>query len=41
MWSIETKINCLGSDDRTYVWKNEGEGLSDIDVEGTVKSKGR
>ena len=36
-WSDETKINYLGSDGRTYVWKEAGEGLSDRMVEGTVK----
>jgi hypothetical protein len=39
MWSNETKINCLGSYDRTYVYKNEGKGLSDSDVEVTVSLK--
>jgi hypothetical protein len=39
-WSNETKINHLGSDGRKFVWKNEGEGLSDRVVEGTVKFGG-
>ena len=39
-WSDETKINCLGSDGRKYVWKREGEALSDRLVEGTVKFGG-
>ena len=36
-FSDETKINCLGSDGRRYVWKEKGEGLSDRLVERTVK----
>ena len=40
IWSDETKINRLGSDGRKYVWKEEGEGLSDRLVEGTVKFGG-
>ena len=36
-----TKIDGLGSDDRAHVWKNEGESLSNRDIERTVKSKGR
>ena len=40
IWSDETKINCLGSDGRKYVWKDVGEGLSDRVVEGTVKFGG-
>ena len=40
IWSDETKINCLGSDGRKYVWKDRDEGLSDRLVEGTVKFGG-
>jgi transposase len=40
VWSDETKINCLGSDGRKWVWKRAGEGLSDRLVEGTVKFGG-
>jgi hypothetical protein len=40
VWSDETKINCLGSDGRRWVWKKEGEGLSERLVEGTVKFGG-
>ena len=40
IWSDETKINCLGSDGRKYVWKEDGEGLSDRLVERTVKFGG-
>ena len=37
VWSDETKINRLGSDERKWVWKRPGEGLSDRLVEGTIK----
>ena len=40
IWSDETKINRLGSDGQKYVWKEQGEGLSDRLVEGTVKFGG-
>jgi len=40
VWSDETKINCLGSDGRKWVWKKPGEGLSDRLVDGTVKFGG-
>ena len=40
VWSDETKINCLGSDDRKWVWKRVREGLSDRLVKGTVKFGG-
>ena len=40
VWSDETKINCLGSDGRKWVWKEAGEGLTDRQVEGTVKFGG-
>ena len=40
IWSDETKINHLGSDGRTWVWKEVGEQLSDRVVEGTVKFGG-
>ena len=40
IWSDETKINCLGSDDRKWGWKKTGKGLSDRLVEGTVKFGG-
>ena len=40
VWSDETKINCLGSDGRKWVWKKPGEGLSDRLVEGTQKFGG-
>ena len=29
VWSDETKINRLGSDGRKWVWKKDGEDLSD------------
>ena len=37
IWSDETKINCLGSDGRKWVWKRAGEKLTDRLVKGTVK----
>ena len=39
-WSGETKINHLGSDGRKWVWKKNGEGLSDRLIEGTKKFGG-
>jgi hypothetical protein len=40
VWSDETKINWLGSDDRKWMWKKTGKGLSDRLVEGTLKFGG-
>jgi hypothetical protein len=41
VFSDETKINCLGSDGRKFVWKMPGKKeLSDRLVEGTVKFGG-
>ena len=40
LWSDETKINRIGSDERKYVWKDAGEGLSERTVEGTLKFGG-
>jgi hypothetical protein len=40
VWSDKTKINCLGSDGRKWVWKKKGEGLSDRLVSGTLKFGG-
>ena len=40
VWSDETKINCLGSDGRQWVWKKAGEGLSERLVKGTKKFGG-
>jgi hypothetical protein len=37
VWSDETKINCLGSDGRKWVWKKQEESLSDRLVSGTLK----
>ena len=37
VWSDETKINCLGSDECKWVWKRPGEGLSDRLVKRTVE----
>ena len=40
IWSDETKINHLGSDGCKWVWKKQGEGLSDRLVQGTLKFGG-
>ena len=40
VWSDETNINHLGSDEHKWVWKKAGEGLSDRLVEGIVKFGG-
>ena len=40
IWSNETKINCLGSDGRTWVWKKAEKGLYDRVIEGVVKFRG-
>ena len=40
IWSDETKINRLVSDGRQWVWKQKGEGLTEREVQGTVKYGG-
>ena len=40
VWSDETKINHLGSVGRKWVWKKDGEGLSDRLVGGTLEFGG-
>jgi len=40
VWSDETKVNCLGSDGKKWVWKRLGEPLSDRLVQGTRKFGG-
>jgi hypothetical protein len=40
IWSDETKINRLGSDGRSWVWKKPGSGLKQQHVSGTVKFGG-
>ena len=40
VWSDETKINHLGSDGRSWVWKKAGEGPCQRTVSGTVKFGG-
>ena len=40
VWSDKTKINCLGSDGRKWVWKKSGETLNEWLVEGTLKFGG-
>ena len=36
IWSDKTKINCLGSDGKKWLWKRAGEGLSDRLVEESL-----
>ena len=40
VWSDETKINYIGSDGKVYVWKQQGELLSDCTTTLTVKHGG-
>ena len=40
IWSDETKINCLGSDECKWTWKRAGKGLCDKLVDGTLKFGG-
>ena len=40
IWSDETKINRFGSDGKQWVWKQAGEGLTEREVQGTVKFGG-
>ena len=40
IWLDETKINRLGSDGRSWVWKKPGEQLQDRYVESTLKFDG-
>lgn len=40
IWSDETKINRIASDGRQWVWKKAGEGLTEREVQGTVKFGG-
>ena len=40
VWSDETKINRLGSDGRSWVWKKPGSALSEQHISGTVKFGG-
>ena len=40
LWTDETKINCLGSDGKQWVWIEVGKPLSDRLVESTVKFGG-
>ena len=40
IWSDETKINCLGSDGRQWVWKRAGAPLTAQHVTPTVKFGG-
>ena len=40
LWSDETKINYIGSDGKVYVWKSQGEPLSDQTTIPIVKHRG-
>ena len=40
LWSDETKINWIGSDGKVYVWKQQGESVSDRTTIPTVKHGG-
>ena len=40
LWSDETKINHIGSDGKVYVWKQQGEPLSDCTITPTAKHEG-
>ena len=40
IWSDETKINRIGSDGKQYMWKLQGEGISDQTTTPTVKHGG-
>jgi transposase len=40
LWSDETKINRIGSDGRQWMWKQVGQGLTDREVQKTVKHGG-
>ena len=40
LWTDETTINRIGSDGKMYVWKQQGELVSDRIITPTVKHKG-
>ena len=40
LWSDETKINRIGSDEQEYVWKRKGKRLTSREVQGIVKFGG-
>ena len=40
LWTNETKINRIGSDGKAYVWKQQGESISDWTSSPTVKHGG-
>ena len=40
IWSDETKINHIGSDEKRWAWKKAGEGLSDRLIQEIVKFGG-
>ena len=40
LWTDETKVNRIGSDGKLYVWKQQGEPVSDWTATPTVKHIG-
>ena len=40
LWLYETKTNCIESDGKVYVWKQQGEPPSDCTISPTVKHGG-
>ena len=40
LWTDETKVNRIGSDGKVYVWKKQGEAISDQTTTPTVKHGG-
>ena len=40
LWTDETKINRIGSDGKVYVWKQQGEPVTDRTTTPTVKHGG-
>jgi transposase len=40
LWTDETKVNRIGSDGKVYVWKKQGEAISDWTTTPTVKHGG-
>ena len=40
LWSDETKINRIWSDGKVYIWKQQGESISDQTTTPTVKHGG-
>ena len=40
LWTVETKINRIGSDGKVYVWKQQGKPVSDRTTTPTIKHGG-